>query len=63
MQKNCKECPWNVKSKNNTIFTEHSIRHNKKHNCHMIPSEKIGNVWDCNGKYQCVGNKLFLKNV
>jgi hypothetical protein len=29
----------------------------------MIPSEKIGGVWDCNDKYQCVGNKLFLKNV
>ena len=29
----------------------------------MKPTKKIGNIWDCKDKYQCIGNKLFLKDV
>lgn len=29
----------------------------------MIPTKKMGGIWECKDKYQCVGNKLFLKDV
>ena len=57
--KNCKECPWVVKSNNNKIVVNHSKRHNKKHNCHMSKGLKL---WDDNPTCQCYGNKKYLEN-
>jgi len=59
MKLNCKECPWVVKSGNNEVFTEHSKRHKKKHNCHMVKGSN--KLWDDNPTHQCVGNKKYLE--
>lgn len=60
--KNCKECPWVVSTENNKVFTEHSKRYKKKHNCHMTKGE--GNkLWEDKPTHQCVGNKKYLENV
>jgi hypothetical protein len=60
-QNTCKECPWSVRNDWNDKIIGHSIKHNKKHNCHMVPPEKRGMLWDDNPKFQCVGNKNNLE--
>ena len=35
MGKNCKECPWVVRNKNNDTIVNHSKKWDKKHNCHQ----------------------------
>lgn len=63
MKQSCKECPWVVKSQNNKTIIDHSRRLNKTHNCHMIPCEIRGNLWDVKDeKYRCVGNKQYFKD-
>lgn len=61
MKSCCKECPWKVRNNNNNVFIGHSKKFNKKHNCHMIPSEVTGGVWEIKEQYQCLGNKKFLE--
>jgi hypothetical protein len=60
MRKSCEECPWKVKSKNNTKmiktierFVNSGIREDKKHKCHMIDS----NIWSKpNESNICIGS-------
>jgi hypothetical protein len=59
MKKPCKECPWVVKNKHNEMITNHSIKHNKPHNCHMISPEKRGGLWDVKEETKCIGRKLY----
>ena len=60
----CKECPWVVDSENNRNFTEHSKRHKKKHNCHMVKSEDRENkLWTDTPTHQCQGNKDYLEQL
>lgn len=59
MNKPCKECPWVVKNKHNTMIVEFSERTGKEHNCHMTESGKK-NLWKIDEKCQCVGRKLFI---
>lgn len=59
-KKPCKECPWVVKSQNNTNFTNHAKKWNKTHNCHMIDPSKRGGLWDTKKECQCVGNKQYM---
>jgi hypothetical protein len=48
IKKNCKECPWVVRNKNNDTIINHSKRLNKKHNCHMlITGTNMGLVSTC----------------
>jgi len=61
--KPCKECPWVVKSQNNTTITNHAKKWNKTHNCHMIDPSKRGGLWDTNKERQCIGNKLYMETV
>lgn len=63
MSKPCKECPWVVKNKHNDSITTFSKRTGKKHNCHMVPLDKIGSLWDLKEKHQCQGNKLYLNKI
>ena len=61
IKKQCKECPWKVKSSNNTSITNFAKKHNKQHNCHMIDTSKRGSLWDVKDeKHQCVGNKQYF---
>jgi len=62
MTKNCKECPWVVNTRNNRSFTGHAKKHNKTHNCHMVPRVKQIGVWNTNEKYECMGSKKIKNN-
>lgn len=62
MKKCCGECPWKVRNRNNDSFIRHSKKFIKKHNCHMVPSNLTGGVWDIKKEYQCFGNKKFLNH-
>jgi len=62
MKKPCKECPWVIKNRNNNSLTNHAKRLNKTHNCHMIDSDKRGELWDTKKDCQCVGNKMFFES-
>lgn len=55
--KQCEECPWVIKNKNNDSIVEHSKKWKKKHNCHMLLKDRKFNLWDDFPKFQCVGNK------
>jgi len=57
MKKSCKECPWVIKNKNNTNLTNHSKKHVKPHNCHMVDVSKRGGIWDNKKEYTCAGYK------
>jgi hypothetical protein len=59
-KKPCKECPWVVENRHNQTIKNHSIKHEKRHNCHMISYEKSGGLWDIKKEYQCVGNKQYM---
>jgi len=61
MAKPCKECPWVIRNHFNDRIIEHSKNHNKPHNCHMIPPEKRGMLWDCKEETKCVGRHLYEK--
>ena len=39
----------------------HSIKHDKSHNCHMIPPEKRGGLWETKEETKCIGRKQFEK--
>lgn len=56
--KNCKECPHIIRNKHNDMVVNFSIKHNKKHNCHMINGGK--NLWKVDKKTECYGSKLLL---
>lgn len=59
MRRNCKECPYKVKSEHNSRFPDYvkkmydsGIIKSKEHTCHML-----GNVWDKpNDKTKCIGS-------
>jgi hypothetical protein len=55
--KECKECPWVIESNNNRIIREHSIKHKKKHNCHMMIKGINDTLWDININSICKGIK------
>ena len=57
IKKSCKECPWVVSSRNNTSITNFAKKHNKTHNCHMVPPEKRGGLWDVKKECMCVGSR------
>jgi len=60
-EKSCKECPWVVRNKFNDMIIGHSIKHDKSHNCHMIPPEKRGGLWETKEETKCIGRKQFEK--
>jgi hypothetical protein len=60
MEKPCKECPWVIKNNNNTNLTNHSKKHNKLHNCHMVDPSKVGSLWDNKKEFTCVGCKKYF---
>ena len=53
--KQCVECPWKVRNKNNDVFIQHSIKHDKPHNCHMLTTD----VWNVDLKKECAGFKSY----
>lgn len=57
----CKECPWVVKSRNNTSITNHANKHNKIHGCHMIDDQTRGPLWEPNEGCECIGAKENIK--
>ena len=61
MKKNCKECPWVVKSTNNINFTNHAKQYNKAHNCHMIPGGNKKQLWNIKEDCICIGSKKNIK--
>jgi len=58
-KKPCSECPWTIRNKFNDMIIEHSKKYDKAHNCHMIPQEKRGPLWDVKEETKCVGRKQF----
>lgn len=54
-KKTCRECPWVVENKHNQTIRKHSIKHKKRHNCHMIPYEKSGGLWEYKEEFKCNG--------
>ena len=61
-KKFCKECPWVVRNQFNDMIIGHSMKYDKPHNCHMIPSDKRGGLWDTNEETKCNGRKIYEKN-
>ena len=57
----CKECPWIIRNKFNDMIIEHSKKYDKTHNCHMIPQEKRGSLWDVKEETKCAGRKKYGK--
>jgi hypothetical protein len=51
----CKECPWTVRNHFNDMIINHSKKHNKPHNCHMINGGK--ELWNIKEKTKCNGRK------
>lgn len=60
-KKPCKECPWVVRTQHNDRIIEHSKKYDKPHNCHMIPPEKRGGLWEAKEETKCVGRTLYEK--
>ena len=60
-KKSCKECPWVVRNNFNDMIIGHSMKHDKSHNCHMIPPEKRGGLWETKEETKCIGRKQFEK--
>lgn len=50
-RKCCNECPWKIRNRNNDIFIEHSKKHDRSHNCHMLTND----VWSTYPSLECVG--------
>jgi len=57
-KKGCKECPWLVDNSNNKIIREHSIRHDKKHNCHLLIKGTNHTLWNLKKEKICKGINL-----
>ena len=60
-KKSCKECPWTNRNHFNDMIIGHSMKHDKPHNCHMIPPEKRGGLWETKEDTKCIGRKQFEK--
>ena len=60
-KKSCKECPWTVRNHFNDMIIQHSKKHDKPHNCHMIPPDKRGGLWETKEETKCIGRKQFEK--
>jgi hypothetical protein len=61
--KTCKECPWAIRNKHNDMIVGFSQRMDKPHNCHMIPPDKRGGLWEVKEeKTKCNGRKEYEKN-
>jgi hypothetical protein len=59
-EKPCKECPWTIRNHFNDMIINHSKKHNKPHNCHMISPDKRGGLWEIKKeKNICNGRKKF----
>jgi hypothetical protein len=58
--KNCIECPWVVRNKNNDTIINHSKKWGKKHNCHMKIKGTNKKLWCNDTEFQCVGNKNYF---
>ena len=43
------------------MIIEHSKKYDKTHNCHMIPQEKRGSLWDVKEETKCAGRKKYEK--
>jgi len=56
IKKNCKECPWVVRNKNNDTIINHSKRLNKKHNCHMLITGTNKKLWTLDPEFECFGS-------
>ena len=41
------------------MIIEHSKKYDKPHNCHMIPQDKRGELWNTKEKTKCVGRKQY----
>lgn len=61
-KKSCKECPWTVRNNFNDMIIGHSMKYDKSHNCHMIPPDKRGGLWETKEETKCVGRKQFENN-
>jgi len=59
----CKECPWDIRNKNNDSIVEHSKKWKKKHNCHMLIKGREFKLWDDFPKFQCIGNKKEISSL
>jgi hypothetical protein len=59
----CPECPWVVRNQFNDMIIEHSKKYDKAHNCHMIPQDKRGPLWDVKEETKCAGRKQFEEKV
>ena len=57
VKKQCKECPWTVKSQNNTSITTFAKKHNKQHNCHMSSKD----IWNVKEECMCVGSRKQIR--
>lgn len=58
-KKPCKECPWVVRNKFNDMIINHSKKHDVSNNCHMIPIDKRGGLWDVKEWSKCAGRKEY----
>jgi hypothetical protein len=45
------------------MIIEHSKKYDKEHNCHMIPHEKRGELWDVKEETKCAGRKQYEESV
>ena len=41
---------------------KNSKKYDKANNCHMIPTEKRGSLWDVKEETKCAGRKQFEKD-
>jgi len=63
MVKNCKECPWVIRNRNNDSIINHSKKWGKKHNCHMKIKGTNKKLWEDNPEFQCIGNKKSISTA
>ena len=59
--KNCKECPWVVRNKNNDTIIIHSKKWNKKHNCHMKIKDTNKKLWDHSPSSDVMVMKIYYR--
>ena len=56
----CKECPWVRQGELDKAYVRHSKKHEKKHNCHMLSSDK--EFWDADDETVCIGCEQHFEN-
>ena len=60
VKKSCKECPWVVKNSHNKRMVDFAKKHKKQHNCHMLPSDKRGFLWNVKEECMCAGSRKHI---